>query len=131
MVTLYTSFASLLELVRDGRWGDTNHSLYHFMIFPRLGNLLMLASVVGCPVDRLEPVLQDLVWAEEDGRVSWQHGIRNSPEEMERFGRMLERAREMGAFIPICSRAQAERICSNEMAIRRFLSHSVRFVDDL
>lgn len=125
MVVLYTSFLRLLEQVQDQRWHDRPDTLYHFMSQPHLDSINSYATRANCSVARLEEVLQILAVAETYGRVSWRIGPYGGELETERFRNLLEKAREMGARIPICDRAAAERICMWQARIRMFLSHSV------
>jgi hypothetical protein len=125
MVVFHTSFIRLLERVQQERWHDTPECLYHFFTVARVEDIIGSAGLVGCSFDKVERTLLQLVRAEQDGRVSWRIGPYGGELETERFRNLLEKAREMGARIPICDRAAAERICMWQARIRMFLSHSV------
>lgn len=104
MVKLYDSFSYLLMMIKRGEFeGDTPESLYHFACTGTIEGVMSTVKNYEFPVEKLEAVMEMLVVAEAQGRVSWRSpGSRSvmGDAEIQRFQNTLQKAREMGAQIP-------------------------------
>jgi hypothetical protein len=133
-VIFHDSFSGLLTLIKQGRFsGDSPNRLYYFSCSGTLGGLTSAVQSSRFPENKVVEVLEMLVEAERDNRVSW----RTDPSsedyedcERTRFCRMLHRAREMGAVIPFWNPfSEHYDAYWNLPAMRRFLGNSVLYAN--
>lgn len=134
MVKLYDSFSYLLLMIKHGEFeGDTPESLYHFGCTGTLEGVMDTVRNYEFPMERLEQVLEMLVAAEAQGRVSWRSpGSRSVRDEAEvqRFRNTLQKAREMGANIPEWNyHSRHYDAYWNIPAMRDFLGNSVTYAN--
>jgi hypothetical protein len=134
MVKLYDSFSYLLIMIKRGEFeGDTPESLYHFGCTQTLEGIMKTVRNCEFPLERLGTVLEMLVAAEAQGRVSWRSpgsALMSRSQEIQRFQNTLQKAREMGADIPEWDYHSTHYDAYwNIPAMRKFLGDSVIYAN--
>lgn len=131
-VVLYDSFSYLLRLIKRGNFtGDSPNHIYYFGCTGTVEGVMNTVRLYEFPEDRIIEVLEMLARAEQDKRVFWRSADPLS-DECERFCRMLQRARLMGATIPLWDFESAHHDAYwNIPAMRQFLGNSVAYANNI